>query len=283
MFPNKIPGLIEIIIGGAILICFSSHSAARNSGKIDIWGITGQIRNLKIAVPAPQKISPADTTPRPTDIDLKRMADWAMNYLIQTPRKELNYEPVFQCFPLECPPIPEGQDPVVACDTEARMDWEWYYMRDISGSKKGKAVEAAFHKRMRDYIEPDGRVWSAPGCYNEGDIHAKYDKKDYVNHIWGSTKILKSLSEDYIRTKSPESKALARKVMLALKKIATWDDKGRCWIACGGGGDKAGWLHNSPWMECTSRAPRRSVGDVLAGDGRCRRAGVCPGLCGGDY
>ena len=41
---------------------------------------------------------------------------------------------------------------------------------------------------------------------------------------FGATKILKSLSEDYARTKNPESKALAQKVMLALKKIAVWDD-----------------------------------------------------------
>src|SRR2546426_398790 len=84
---------------------------------------------------------------------------------------------------------------VVACDTDARMDWEWYYMREITGSRRGKVVEAAFHKRIRDYIGPDGRVWSHPGCYNEGNIHAHYTQKDYVIHIWGATKILKSLAE----------------------------------------------------------------------------------------
>ena len=53
---------------------------------------------------------------------MKRMAEWALHYLIATPRKELGYEPVFQCNPLGCPPVPKGQDPVVACDTDARID-----------------------------------------------------------------------------------------------------------------------------------------------------------------
>ena len=200
-----------------------------------ILGLTGQIHDVKLAVPAANKIELISSTRILADVDLTRMAEWAMNYLTETPRKSLGYEPVFQCHPLQCPPVPEGQDPVVACDTDARMDWEWYYMRDITGSTKGRDVEAAFHKRMKDYIDPEGRVWSHPGCFNEGNTSTNYAKADYVIHIWGATKILKSLSEDYLRTKNPETKALARKVMLALKKIATWDTQGRCWIACGMG------------------------------------------------
>lgn len=226
-------GLLAILAGTVAAV----HSATSPAGTpaTTILGLTGELSNVRIAVPAAQQIEPLATASRPADVDLKNMAGWAMNYLTQTPRKQLGYEPVFQCHPLKCPPMPEGQDPVVACDTDARMDWEWYYMRDISGSDAGRQIEAAFHKRMREYIDPDGKVWSHPGCYNEGKTTAKYEKKDYVVHIWGATKILKSLSEDYIRTHDPQSKALAAKIMRALKKIATWDDKGRCWFACGMG------------------------------------------------
>ncbi|MBO9610949.1 MAG: hypothetical protein J7639_33675, partial [Paenibacillaceae bacterium] len=119
-----------------------------------IHGLNGDIRDAEIAVPAagaaPRLRSGA--APGGGDIDLKRMADWALHYLIETPRKELGYEPVFQCYPLECPPIPPGTDVVVACDTDARMDWEWYYMRDMTGSDRGRDVEAAFHRRIRQYI-----------------------------------------------------------------------------------------------------------------------------------
>jgi hypothetical protein len=50
---------------------------------------------------------------------------------------------------LRCPPVPPGSDRVVACDTDACMDWEWYYMREIASSARGNEVEAAFHRRFR--------------------------------------------------------------------------------------------------------------------------------------
>ena len=216
-------------------ICAQPNAAGAEQAPPTIRGLTGQVTDIRIAEPAQEGIVLLDSVQPSSDIDLKRMAQWALNYLCETPRKNLNYEPVFQCHPLRCPPVPEGQDPVVACDTDARMDWEWYYMRDVSGSQRGKDVEAAFHKRIRDYVDDEGIVWSPPGCYNENDIHAVYEKKDCIIHIWGTTKILKSLSEDYARTHDPQSKALARKVMLGAKGLAVWDKEGRCWFACGMG------------------------------------------------
>jgi hypothetical protein len=198
-------------------------------------GITGEVSKVRTVVSAAQDVKPLATASRPADVDLKNMAGWAMHYLISTPRKELGYEPVFQCHPLACPPAPRGQDPVVACDTDARMDWEWYYMREISGVTKGREIEAAFHQRMRAYVDPDGKVWSHPGCYNENLTTKEWEKKDYVVHIWGATKILKSLSEEYSRTKNAETRALATKVMQALRKLATCDDHGRCWFEGGMG------------------------------------------------
>ncbi|HZZ42142.1 MAG TPA: hypothetical protein VFE58_04335 [Tepidisphaeraceae bacterium] len=203
-----------------------------------LHGLTGSISDLAIAVPAPEQIQLLSDTPLPADIDLKQMASWAMNYLARTPRPDRGYEPVFQCHPLQCPPVPAGADPVVPCDTDARMDWEWYYMRDITGSTAARDIEAAFHKRIRSYIAPDGKVYATPGAFNEGNIHANYTEADRIIHIWGATKVLQSLSEDYSRTKNPESKRLAQKVMLALKSLATWDEfngEPRCYIKCGMG------------------------------------------------
>jgi len=223
-----------------IVQCISHRARAADENPAEtrsgsVLGLTGQVSDLHVAVPARDTMASENLQPPSSDLDLKRMAEWALNYLIRTPRQDLGYEPVFQCYPLGCPPVPEGQDPVVACDTDARMDWEWYYMRDFTGSKRGREVEAAFHQRIKEYVDPAGRVWSHAGCYNEGNTTAKYGKKDFVIHLWGATKILQSLSEDYLRTRNPESKALARRVMLALKKIATWDEQGRCWLKCGMG------------------------------------------------
>ena len=156
---------------------------------------------------APTTIAPLAAAGPQQDIDLRRMAGWAMNYLIRTPRKEFDYEPAFQCHPLRCPPVPPGHDVVVPCDTDARMNWEWYYMRAISGVQAGKDVEAGFHARLLKYVQPDGTVLAPPGAYNEGDIHKVYTNKDYVYHVWGATKILHALAEDFRKTHNPQSRA----------------------------------------------------------------------------
>ena len=203
-----------------------------------VLGLTGTTKDARIAVEAPVKIAPLPADLPQRDIDLRRMAQWAMNYLIRTPRKELNYEPVFQCYPLRCPPVPAGRDVVVPCDTDGRLNWEWYFMRDISGSQAGQDVEAGFHKRMLDYVQPDGTVLAHPGCYNEGDIHKVYTKEEYCYHVWGATRILFALAEDFRRTGNPESKAIARRIMLRLKKNAVYTAPDRCYFPAGIGAMK---------------------------------------------
>jgi hypothetical protein len=56
------------------------------------------------------------------EVELKRMAQWALSYPIPTPHCDLRFEAVFQRRPLSCPPEPEGQDAVVVCTTDARID-----------------------------------------------------------------------------------------------------------------------------------------------------------------
>jgi hypothetical protein len=166
------------------------------------------------------------------------MAQWAMNYLICTPNEQFDYEPVFQCHPLQCPPVPSQRDVVVPCDTDARMFWEWYYMRDISGSTEGKQVEAAFQQRMLDYVQADGTVLAHVGCYNEGDIHKVYTDADRVYHVWGATKILHGLTEDFRRTGNEQSKTAARQIMLRLQKLAVYPTPNQCYFAGGMGAVK---------------------------------------------
>jgi len=200
-----------------------------------IKGLTGKVGQVRLAAEAPQAVSALPASPPQADIDLRRMAQWAMNYLIRTPRKEWDYEPVFQCHPLRCPPVPEKHDVVVPCDTDARLNWEWYYMREISGSAAGKDVEAGFHERLLGYVQDDGTVLSHPGCYNEGDINKVYKKEDYVYHVWGATKILHALAEDFRRTGNEQSKATARKIMLRLKKLAVYPTADKCYFPAGMG------------------------------------------------
>ena len=210
-------------------------SANETPSQNAIKGLTGIVYDVTVRVPAPTSIQPLSALARIEDADLRRMAQWGMNYLIRSPRKEFGYEPVFQANPMNCPPIPAGHDVVVACDTDARMDWEWYYMREVSGSPAGKDVEAAFHKRMLAYVQEDGTVLAPPGCYNEGDVNKVYTEKDNVYHVWGATKILLSLAEDFRRTGNEQSKRTARKIMLRLKKLAVYPRPDVCYFRGGMG------------------------------------------------
>jgi hypothetical protein len=223
----------ELLLAVLFVLVICCTASGMEASKVK--GLNGKVDKLQVAIAAADKVAPVADCIRTPDIDLKRMAQWSLEFLIRTPRPHLNYEPVFQIYPYRCPPAPEGSDPVVGCDTDARMDVEWYFMRDITGSTKGKDVEQGFHARMRGFVDAEGVTWCHPGAFNEGNITAKYEKKDYLIHMWGATKILKSLCEDYMRTHNPESKALATKMLLALKGLLKWDDQGRCWSSCGNG------------------------------------------------
>src|SRR5262245_30000047 len=111
-----------LILAAFLCVPFTAAAAPPAENKpVRILGLTGQVDKVETAVPAAEQISLVGSAASTADIDLKRMAEWALNYLAETPRKSLGYEPVFQCHPLLCPPVPAGQDPVVACDTDARM------------------------------------------------------------------------------------------------------------------------------------------------------------------
>jgi hypothetical protein len=71
-------------------------SATETPSQNAIKGLTGRVYDVTVRVPAPTSIQPLSAVARSEDIDLRRMAQWGMNYLIRSPRKEFGYEPVFQ-------------------------------------------------------------------------------------------------------------------------------------------------------------------------------------------
>jgi hypothetical protein len=128
--------------------------------------------------------------PESNDIDLVKMAFHAMNYLTNNPRKHLNYEPVFQIWPLSVPPAPTGHDPIVPGDTDCRIDWEFTHMREMSGSKDDTEVEKGLRNRILGYVRDDGLAWVPPGHYMEGEVYrgemAKRSQRSAVDHHWPS-------------------------------------------------------------------------------------------------
>jgi hypothetical protein len=97
--------LSTIAIGGMCMLS-AALSAPGPDAQPSILGLTGSVSDVRIAVPAPEKV-PLLASSRPrADVELKRMAFRALNYLIHSPRKHLHYDPVFNCFVYQCPPAP---------------------------------------------------------------------------------------------------------------------------------------------------------------------------------
>src|SRR3990172_5761187 len=98
-------------------------------------------------------------------------------------------------------PAPEGHDPIVPGDTDCRMDWEFIYMREISGSREGFDVERGLRKRILGYVGTDYLAWQTPGARMEGEVYKGVTvPEEKEAWPWSTGKILPSLSEAYVMT-----------------------------------------------------------------------------------
>jgi hypothetical protein len=190
---------------------------------------------------APATVSPLAQSQPPADLSLTEMAARAMYYLIHNPLPDKNYECRFDIGLLGNPPSMGGgtRDPYITFgDTECRMDWEFIYMREMSGSKEGAEVEDAIRRRIMGYIRDDGLCWLPPYCLT-------CDLTDHVPvaHVWATDKALMTLTELSVRDGKPAHLEVARKLIGGLKSLAAWDT-GRAYYPGGMGGWRNGdWIY----------------------------------------
>lgn len=205
-------------------------------------GIPGSITEVRVNVPA--GVAPLPRSFHSPDVSLRDMGAWSLRHLNLNPRPALNYEPVFFVRPLHSPVAPAGHDAIVPGDTDARMDWEYPNMREILGLKEQGVVEKGLHARVLGYLRPDGLAWVPPGHYMEGDVYAgKKVGPQAVASTWASCKILRSLSENYKRSRRPQDRDTARRIFVALRKLADWNS-GRAYYPAGSGA----WL-DGKWIK----------------------------------
>ncbi len=209
----------------------------------DISGVTGSVSPVRFASsPAPETMPLLGEGAQPNDVNLPAMAGKAMNYLTNNPRPQLNYEPVFQIKPLACPPAPLGHDPIVPGDTDCRMDWEFIFMREMSGSRVGLEVEEGLRKRILGYVRDDGLAWVPPGHFMEGEVYGGAVPQGEVASTWATAKIIRSLSETHARTGDRAALEKARQMFVGLAKLADWQ-QGRAVYEGGSGAWKDGkWI-----------------------------------------
>ena len=207
-----------------------------------VSGVTGELSPIQYRPAATVTVEPLAQSAKSADVDLVAMADKAMNYLTRNPRPSLDFEPVFQIKPLACPPAPHGHDPIVPGDTDCRMDWEYIFMREMSGSRAGLDIEKGMRARILKYVRDDGLAWVPPGHFMEGEVYGGAKPQGEVASTWATAKIIRSLSETHARTGDRAAIEQARRMFLGLAKLADWKG-GRAIFEGGSGGWKDGkWL-----------------------------------------
>lgn len=201
-------------------------------------GFRGDVQPATLR-PAPDvaPLKPGDGT---GDVDLVAMARWAMQYLCNNPSPERNYETRFAIMPLQMPPCPRpgDLDPIAFGDTENRMDWEFIFMREMTGSDQGRDIEGIIWDRILGYIRDDGLSWLRTDllCWSDpaGALPAAMN--------WTTGETLVSLVERYRRDGDPDKLRLAKKLLQGLRSLASWDT-GRAYYAGGMDGIREGkWL-----------------------------------------
>lgn len=203
-------------------------------------GFQGEINDAILKTDTASAAAPVE------DVDLVAMARWAMHYLINNPSPERNYETRFALMPLNDPPSPRlhDEDGIAFGDTENRMDWEFIYMREMTGSEAGREVEDAIWQRILGYIRDDGLSWVRSDLLCWGDPDGPIPTA--MNWTTGETMV--SLVERYCRDGNPDDLRLAKKLFQGLRSIATWDT-GRAYYEGGLDGMRDGKWIGSPCQE----------------------------------
>ncbi len=162
--------------------------------------------------------------------DLVAMADANLNYLLRTPRPHLGHACRFCNYLSFCPPHPGGNDSIANGDSDCRMDWEYPFMREMTGRTDGLEIDAGVRKRVLGYLDGDGYAHADGGIYCGGEPRAG---ESYIS-TWTGGKILYTLADTYARTGDAEARQLARRVFQRLITLASTRD-GLAWYEGGAG------------------------------------------------
>ncbi|NLX07294.1 MAG: hypothetical protein GXY33_19315 [Phycisphaerae bacterium] len=165
-----------------------------------------------------------DAPASPDEIDFVAIAGRAMNYLERNPVSQYDYQARFQCGLLHLPPVPSGPDPIAIGDTDCRMDWEFWNMREILGLDQPTTTELGLRRRIMGYVKDDHFAWCENGAAEEGKVYAGEEITSGLGiSPWTTGKIIASLCTDHQRNGNRASLEQAGRMAHALTTLATLD------------------------------------------------------------
>ncbi|MDD5704731.1 MAG: hypothetical protein PHR35_02315 [Kiritimatiellae bacterium] len=210
----------------------------------DLSGFLGDVSNVRLVETRHEADALLNVRPA-ADMDLVAMARWCQRALRLNPRPKLDYECRFSMVPSWYPPCPgpEDHDPITIGDTDCRMDWEFGYMREMTGDTAADEVGRGVRKRVLGYLRDDGNCWVT--------VRASSTMPGIWAVSWTTGELLVSLSEEFRRTGDERLRPLCRKMFEALRRRADWVE-GRAFYAGGNGWwDEEGWAVS----DCTPYHP----------------------------
>lgn len=153
-----------------------------------------------------QVFSSPDLMQPESEIDLVQMAKSAMNYLIQNPRPQLNYECRFGIDLMRDKlwPADDEHEVITVGDTDLRMLIEYPYMKEMTGSDEADEVANGLWKRCMTYLDEQYGCTITSGCWNGAD-------QPYTAP-WATGKLLIALCDKYKATKDESLREICIKM-----------------------------------------------------------------------
>lgn len=151
-------------------------------------------------------------------LDLKIMAQRAMNYFLRTPMPQLNWACRFGNDLSACPPWRFEEDLVAHGDTDVRMASAMPGLRELSGLTAEPQVEAGLSRRIMSYVGGDDLSHTPFAAACSADL----PPETMITSLWASGLTIRMLTDQWLQTGQDELREKAGKMAAALLKLARW-------------------------------------------------------------
>ena len=158
-----------------------------------------------------------------SEIDLVQMAKDALNYLVQNPRKELNYECRFgiDLMREKLWPADDEHEVITVGDTDLRMLIEYPYMKEMTASDEADETAIGLMNRCIGYLDENFGCTVTSGCWNGAD-------QPYTAP-WATGKLLIALCDKYRATKDESLRTVCRRMFESICKHSVKENDMICY------------------------------------------------------